>query len=77
MRVFFDYEADESIRFQGYEPKLVKKFIENEINNLGIEPDIDFQTYLNFNGKEVSIYGSHHGNYIYIRHVIFVIIRAK
>lgn len=77
VQVFFDYETDESIRFEGYEPRLVKKFIENKIKNLGIEPNIDFQTYLDFNGKEVSIYGSHLGTRIYIRHVIFAIIRAK
>jgi hypothetical protein len=77
MAILFSSEIDDGLRVEGYEPRIIKRRVATVLKELETEPYEYCVHHFFYNGRECAVWFEHMGDYIYIEHIIFNILRPK
>lgn len=77
MAILFSSDIDEGLKVHGYEPRIIKRYVDNELEGLALEPYEYYNHTFFYNGRECSVWVEGRYGYIFVEHIIFNIIRAK
>lgn len=77
MAILFSPDIDDGLRVEGFEPRIIKRYVHNELEGLELNPYEYYNHRFFYNGRECSVWAEGRNNYIFVEHIIFNIFRAK